>query len=63
MSTLKLDIEAPGLGMTFTELRFQDDITLGVLKSKLEMKTGSSPSSMVLSRPADKDTPRPKGSL
>jgi hypothetical protein len=47
MTTLKLNIDAPGLGMTFTELRFQDDITLGTLKSKLEMKTGFSPKSMV----------------
>ena len=47
MPTLKLNIEAPGVGMTFAELRFQDDITLGALKSKLEMKTGTSPGSMV----------------
>ena len=48
---LKLNIEVPGIGMTLKELPFSDDITLGVLKQKLMMKSGTDPANMVGPRP------------
>jgi hypothetical protein len=46
---VKLNIEHAALGMSFRELSFPLDLTIGGLKDKLQMKVGSEPQNMELS--------------
>ena len=50
VSTIKLNLKHVGLGMEFSELRFQNDISLAQLKDKLYPKTGTEPRHMLLTK-------------
>ncbi len=48
MSTIRIDVNHVGLGMEFTQLAFNCEITLKMLKDKLYPKTGTEPLHAVL---------------